>query len=236
MMIENIMLIIFGIIVVLIITIIILGLLLSRQKKETEKVRVQAQSDISNAYTSCKNEKQILEQKHSEEIIFIKKNYESLIRQIREEIETQKEALSQMEEKELLINVMIALGGYAGRLERIEKQLKDDQIMEHVTHLFRDVLIRINDATENVIAQVKTTEHSIESTLNDFDTKCNIDSIGSDVEDIKTSVCDKFSYDSLASKIDDIKSEIYWIKSAADDAKNAAENARYAVESIKYTV
>ena len=107
----------------LIIVIVFLYINCTRLNEEITKIKMQAELRVSETYKKCEKEKQELINKYNLEISTLLRKHEKQIQQIREEIENRKSVLSQMSEKELLANVMIALDGYSTRFERLESQL-----------------------------------------------------------------------------------------------------------------
>ena len=118
------------------------------------------------------------------------------IQHAKEDIEKDKAVLYQMDEKELLARIMIALNGYGSRFERIEVHLTDDQIAEKIARLFQNVTERINAITSTLIEQIEAMNESIESSINDSDLRQRMDSISSELG-------------SLSSDIDAIKSSVF---------------------------
>lgn len=130
-------------IVVLIATIVVLSLVIKSLKKSNEKTVAQAQAAINSANAECDNH-----------IKMIQQDCAAQIRHVKEDIEKRKEILSQRKEKELLIDVMIALDGYGSRFERIEKYLTNDQISEKISQLMQQVTSQTNNVTGTLTAQI----------------------------------------------------------------------------------
>lgn len=287
---ENSTLVILGIIFSLVVVIAILMLMISNLKKKIEKVsaqaqltvnstRQQAQAEILSARRTFENEKKAMNAQYSQAIVSIRQECERRIQHTREDIESDRRTLSRMNEKELLVSIMIALNGYGSRFDRIEKKLTDDQIVERVNSLFEDVEASIRSFKEDLSEQINDMNDTIQSSLDGFDIISRIDNLSSDIENIESSVSriddlssdieniknnvwniyssdvesdvDSIKYDtsSILSKVEEIMSSIgdrfsydslsyniSEIKSAIDDAKNAAESARDAAENTKYAV
>lgn len=200
---ENTTLIIAGMILALVVVIVILSLIISSLRKKNARIISQAQSDVASARAACENEKRVLNAKHAEEIDSIRLDCARQIQHVKEDIESDREVLSKMNEKELITDVMIALNGYGNRLDRIEQNLADDQITERIIRLFQDVAVKINSSTNTLTEQIG-------------DMKREISSIGDAVDEIYSSISDKYSYDSLASNIDNIRIAVNDVKDAIE--------------------
>ena len=101
----------------------------ARLNEEIQETRMMAELRVSEAHKKCESEKQDLINIHNLQVASLLKQHEEQIRHIREEIENRKSILSQMSEKELLANVMIALDGYSTRFERLESQITEEKIL-----------------------------------------------------------------------------------------------------------
>lgn len=136
---------------------------------------------------------------------------------------------------------MIALNGYGSRFDRIEQNLTDDKITVRTSQLFQDITGKINSITNTLIEQIGNMNNTISSDIDDIKSSvCNgySSDIASDIDDVKgeisslrytideiySSLSDKYDYDSLASNIENIKSVL-------NDIKDASESARYMAES-----
>lgn len=180
--------------------------------------------------------------------------YDEKIRKMKEDIESRKEVLNNMSEKELLISVMIALDGYGSRIERLENASGYEEVANQVNALIPNITDKLEHMADDIIKKMESYNilkqiGDIQSKIDDIQyTVCNeaykndsipdaIDSLQSDIsfmktniDDIRSSVCDRHTYDSLASSIDSISSELWSIRSACEDAKSAAESAQNAIE------
>lgn len=242
----------FVIFVILIAVIVFLYIDNTKLESEINKTKMQAEMRITETHKKCENEKQDLITKHNLQIATLLQQHEKQVQQIREEIENRKTILSQMSEKELLANVMIALDGYSTRFERLESQLTEEKIVDKMNSLLDEVTFKINHVTGSLTDQIENMINSIMDSLNDSsisainsnvcsygnsirsdieDVSDDLDSLSSTVNSIYTSVCDKYSYDSLASEIDSLQSAVEEAKEAAESAREAAESAKDAIES-----
>lgn len=228
-----------------IITVVILSLLIIRTRKEKEQIKINAQSEVSSISESFENEKRALIAKHSAELASVRQECARQIVRVREEIESRKDVLSKMGEKELLTNVILALDGYACRFERIEEKLLDEEIVERVSRKVQEITTILTNMTDALTEQIDEMHISIENSINGSDLVDRISSVSSDVDDIKseigsissgideiyTSISDKYSYDSLAASIDTLQHSVGEVKDVAESARYAAESTRDAVES-----
>ena len=72
------------------------------------------------------------------EIEDVKKEYQYKIRNIIEKLLVQRADLEKKKEREILIDIMMTLYGYAGRLDRLEQQLSEEQIINRITKMSDD--------------------------------------------------------------------------------------------------
>lgn len=242
----------YWIIIGLTIVVIALSYALYWKEKKIARIKNKAKAEITQAQNNCELEKQELLTKHRMEIDTLQRECERKVQLAKETIENRKYILGNMDEKSLLIEVMIALDGYSNRFERLESQLYSKQIIAVIDRLFQDISTQMNSTTESLKSRIDdmnaSIEHSIPfSTLGgtiedmsaEIDTlrstidgiSSDTDSIRSDIGEIKTSVCDRYSYDSLASNLSAVMSAIDEVKDAVESARSAAECAKDAVES-----
>ena len=145
----------------------------------------------------------------------------------------------------MLADVMIALDGYSGRFERIEKFLTEDVIRERIDGLYQKIESELNEIAQSFTLKIEEMNNAIDSKLDNSviqnglnsieddvsEINSTVDSISSTVDEIHSSVCDKYSYDSLASEVESLKSSIEEAATAAEEAKSAAESVQYMIES-----
>ena len=294
-----------------------------------ESKKVAMQQDYSKQMQQMQQHYLNQIQRLQDEKVVLCKEYENRIRQTQEDIENRKNQLLQMNEKELLVNVMIGLNGYGSRFDRLERHLSNDEIVKATSMLAQTITIKQNElmkffsqqydglkysvnknlndselirklneiSAENIIgrlsclvnnllseittmtnritAQIKTANNSVIKALNDSDLQKNlkelsektdeimeiltneennslpeqldelineIHSVESDIERIKSDICESRSSDSLCSAIDDIHESIcdrYGFDSIAskiDDILSVVQEAKEAAESAKDTV
>lgn len=194
-------------------------------QRDVYTANVKAQSEIAAAHKDCDQEVKELKISHADEIRSLVQDYENQIQQVRENIESSKETLSMMDEKELLVNVMLALDGYSGRFERLEEYLKDEQITEKISRMSQDVTAKINIVAGNLAKQVTDMNYTIRKRLNETDFNKRMDSVSSDLRSIRTDL-DRMRSDiesiqwnmgdDYSSDLSDIKSEISSLQSTVD--------------------
>ena len=218
-----------------------------RAPDSSEIIEIQnnAKKQVTAAQAACKQEIDAIKTRHASEIATIKKDYEKQIKETKEAIENRKEILLKMDEKELLADVMIALDGYSGRFERIEKFLTEDVIRERIDGLYQKIESELNEIAQSFTLKIEEMNNAIDSKLDNSviqnglnsieddvsEINSTVDSISSTVDEIHSSVCDKYSYDSLASEVESLKSSIEEAATAAEEAKSAAESVQYMIES-----
>ena len=224
----------------LIIVILITLLTINSLKDTIAKTKLEASEEISQLQKNFDDEKE----RHKQEIAKIHQDCEKRIYQERERIENRKEILSRMNEKELLSNVMVALEGYSGRFDRIEKKLSDDKLTNNLKLILYDFSTEMNNSVNTISSQIDGIIDSIaevknfrlENSINNID--YNISELSSDISDISDKVYsiynntyDGYSYNTLAENVSSIKSDIEYTKEYSERACRAAESTRDAIES-----
>lgn len=220
-------------IVLIIVLIIIVGVMLfvfRNQKKKITMITEQAQQEINKirrdvqkrieaVNQAFEKEKDELNAQHDEEIQALLQKYESKVKQAREqakeEIESRRSALSGMNDREMLINIILALDGYGIRLNRIENSFTDEKIITYTEQLFQKHANKVEEMTGRLEYQIDDLTGRIERSLQGSDFFYRIEGIRdvlaglvNDVEEIRIAVSDKYSYDSLAAKIEEIKESV----------------------------
>lgn len=271
-----------GVILGLVILVIILMMVISSLRKKIRKIKEQADEDVNTARliaksevasaqkaakseiqsvrATCENEKRAINDKCNETIISIKKDCDRQIRHIKEDIENERATLSKMNEKEILIRIMLALNGYGNRLDRLEQNLKDDRVVDRINNLFEKTTTIISGVSDNLIEQIDIMNDSILRSIYDSSIINKLDEISSAIGETRSDVCDvynlniEYDMDDVKYKIDTIISTVTEIQesigngnnynsstfydiddvmSAVNDTKELAENARDAAERAK---
>ena len=169
---------------------------------------------MASLHTSCELEKKKLISENEARISSLHQEYAKKIQGIREEIESRKEILAKMDEKEMLANVLIALDSYGGRFERIEKQLSAEQIIEDFNKEVKTVTDQFSDLTVKLARQINVASCTISQSLSNSDQVKKIESISSDIDSIRSDI------DSIRSEIDSISSDTGSISSDVETIIN----------------
>lgn len=103
-------------------------------EQEIQK-RDESLSTISNAH---EDEIEKLNKTHIDEISVIRKESAIQAQQMIEFIDTRKEELDKKTDKELLISSVMALDGYAGRMERLEKNLEYHNVLSLIEDMKKE--------------------------------------------------------------------------------------------------
>ena len=93
------------------------------------------------------------------EIEDVKKEYQYKIRNITEKLLVQRADLEKKKEREILIDIMMTLYGYAGRLDRLEQQLSEEQIINRITKMsddFKNSIDYTKSYLSNQISEMST--------------------------------------------------------------------------------
>ena len=184
----------------LIILIIILFMVISYKDHQISEIKRKTKDDIEK-------ERSNYEKRLSMEKDELKREYEDKIYHLKNDIETRREVLSKMSDKDLLISIMQALDIYKNKFSEIEDSINDQTA---------SLSERIDDQTNSLTSK-------IDEQTND---------IGFDIQSVKSSLDDDDDYSSLSSKIDSLDYEVRNAVSAAEDARSAAEEARSAIDSM----
>lgn len=211
---------------------------LKRIKKLKKSTAQEIEKERQNTQDTILKLTRDAEQKIADE----KQKSADALRDQKEAINIERIALSSKSEKELIIDVLIALNGYASRLDHIEKGLGSDDIQKQIENFSEKFEKRMNDVNKNI--DQKLSKMNIFSQLDNIES--NVDEIKNnllyDVCNIKDMIEDIHSGNSnsglseLQSKLYSIESELYWIKSAAEDAKSASEEAKSAVDDLRFSM
>ncbi len=254
---ENVIAVLFILLVALIIAVSVMGMLLSKRKQEIEQEKFQTQAKLSAMNASCENKINELIKKHEEALALVNqqhaekeeilcRDYEKKLRENQEHIESRKEVLLAKNEKELLTEVMVALDGYASRLARIETSLIDTKIIDHVSKLVDEVSSKIHGVEDQLVKRISDMNDSLENAFDDYYLRQKMDeldmeisslrddmtSIGSKIDDIHSGMDDVHSISSMSYEMESIKDAVEESKQAAENAQYAAESARDAIESL----
>lgn len=206
-------------------------------ESEIASAQKSAKSEIASIRTACENEKQAMSDKCNETINSIRKEYENQIRHVKEDIESNKATLSKMNEKDLLVNIMMALNGYAGRVDRIEQYFTDNPVVDQINRLLVETTKAISDICDD-------TNESIQSSLNDSDIVTKLDDIYSAIEDTKSDLNDsdiETKLDNIYSIIDDTRSDVCDTYNLCNgfgiyDIKDGIDSIQSKVDEIEYSI
>lgn len=129
------------------------------QEKERGIQEARRQANLNVERTKSEYEGKLKEQR--EAIGRIRAECESKLREQREFIQYNRDKLSEKSEKELMIDALLALGGYASRLERIEDALNARRLsaaFDEVVKAFRKVEGELqSDSTTVVLQKISNT-------------------------------------------------------------------------------
>ena len=256
-----------AIIIVLIIVAAVMLFVILNQRKRIAMITEQAQQEINTvqqnaeekvraANQACEKEKAELNDRHAEEIQSILQNCELENRQAREhakeEIESRRSVLSQMADKEMLINVMIALDGYGTRLDRIEKYFIENKIIEHTNRMFQSTTDKIDAVTKSLAGQLDEMHDSLENAFNESDFKNKIEYICAYMRELDSDTNEKITeqtaarFQDLEDKVDEMTKRLAYqiggmngtIEESlrGSDFKNRVEDVRKDLSDLAYDV
>lgn len=122
----------------------------------------------------CSKQMQQMQQHYSKQIqqlqtekVVLCKEYENRIRKTQEDIENRKNQLLQMNEKELLVNIMMGLNGYGSRFDRLERHLSNDEIVKATSMLVQTITVKQNELMKFFSQQYDGLKFSVNKNLND---------------------------------------------------------------------
>ena len=196
-------------------------------------------------------EKQIADEKAAciRDLREIRKNFEEETRKIREGYKNECENYSLMNEKELLVNVMLALDGYNSRFERLEtvfgqdrvaimiQQMVDatenqvNQLSETITNHMEELKIneKLDSVKSSTINQVTQLSSSIINYMKELKINENLDAVKAatikQVEEVKTSIIEH-------TKGLNISEELCSIKKRLNDNRATIDNVVGSIEGI----
>lgn len=236
----------------LVITVIILSILIVKGKKKAtdaeEKSRVllsdiksHCEQKIKSASDKCSADCAASRKDCDDRIAAMKKECEETVRVAKEYIESHRAVLMQIPERELLADIMIALEGYGGRIERLSAALCQEQINEKFNQLTQTTTTKIDSMSETVMSHMKSLDFAdkmdyLTQSIEKYMTA--VDEIKSEMQDViwaadgakEAAEGAKDAADNARSVAEDAKDAAESSRSAADDAKDAAESARNAAE------
>ncbi|MEG0639856.1 MAG: hypothetical protein RR824_07410 [Clostridia bacterium] len=236
----------------LVITVIILSMLIVKGKKKAtdaeEKSRVllsdiksHCEQKIKSASDKCSADCAASRKDCDDRIAAMKKECEETVRVAKEYIESHRAVLMQIPERELLADIMIALEGYGGRIERLSTALCQEQINEKFNQLTQTTTTKIDSMSETVMSHMKSLDFAdkmdyLTQSIEKYMTA--VDEIKSEMQDViwaadgakEAAEGAKDAADNARSVAEDAKDAAESSRSAADDAKDAAESARNAAE------
>lgn len=216
------------VILLLIGAVIVLALLLHKEKNMVSYLIDTKQSQMDDLKNAHKSEVEDLCDRHRDEIRSIRQECDKEIQRERERIEGRKELLSQKSDKELLIDVMLALEKYAGRLDRIEQSASHENIVQ-----------LINDTAKTVIDEMYDCEEDVLNAIGQTDSQSVADAFNASVEEIKSSIdmsSNSSTIYSIESEIRSVKSSLDSLRSSLDDVRSAADKAQNTAEEAKVLI
>lgn len=225
----------------LVITVIILSIHIVKEKKKAtdteEKSRVllsdiksRCEQKIKSASDKCSADCAASRKDCDDRIAAMKKECEETVRAAKEYIESHRAVLMQIPERELLADIMIALEGYGGRIERLSAALCQEQINEKLNQLTQTTITKIDSMSETVMSHMKSLDFAkkmdyLTQSIEKYMTA--VDEIKSEMEDVI------WAADRSREAADGAKEAAEGAKDAADNARSVAEDAKYAAESSR---
>lgn len=111
---------------------------------------------ISSMTTGHEEELERIRQKHINEITLVRKESAIQAQQMLEFIDARKESLEKKSDRELLLSAVMALEGYAGRLERVEKNMEYHDVIARMAEMKKEFSDRITETESALLEQLKS--------------------------------------------------------------------------------
>ena len=110
------------------------------------------QNTIAASAAAFEEEKEKMRQAHVDEIVAVRRENAIQTQQMIEFIDARKEELVKKTDKELLVSAVMALEGYAGRLERVEKNMEYHEVTERMAEMKKEFNENL-DSTEAALLE-----------------------------------------------------------------------------------
>lgn len=110
------------------------------------------QNTIAASAAAFEEEKEKMRQAHVDEIVAVRRENAIQTQQMIEFIDARKEELAKKTDKELLVSAVMALEGYAGRLERVEKNMEYHEVTERMAEMKKEFNENL-DSTEAALLE-----------------------------------------------------------------------------------
>jgi len=217
--------------------VVLLGFVVWKQRRTLAATKQKASADLQELRKQFEEEKKMLESQFEDEKKDLQKQHEQSLQRMREQIESDREVLSQKGDKELLIDVVLALDGYASRMQRLEDSLRVGSIKKSIQQASDAMTSATEDLKSSLVYRIEELNDSITEAIDVSRIVDMLESIQSNTDDIRSDI----SLYSVSSSVDEIKSRVdsmYWdmsaVKDAAESARDAAEEAKSAAESARW--
>ena len=231
------MFVLYGLLGVLAVSVVLLVIYIKKEKAREAVEQEQHQQEITALQKEHQQELSALREEHQRHIEDLQEEYDSRIasirdahlvelRKVREHIEERKEVLSAMEDRELLVNIMIALESYAGRMERLEEALRGNEIVNYNSEIMKSAEAEIYGMVHSITEKMRQIEAAASSGV--FSGQLShlqsiVDSLSAAlsnmkkaVDEIHKQVTSPYLYDTLANTV-------FSINSTVDDIRSAQE-------------
>ncbi len=193
-----------------------------KEKRNTEKWKSEQEQLYSVKYDA-------LVAKHSAEMSSTVAQCEKQLRELREGIERRREVLRQKSEKELLIDIMTAIGGYSERIQRVGESIDclNEADLPKSIGVIKSRVSKLSETIAGIASDLDDVKSVVEDSNSYGSSSWDISDVESEIEDAKRAAED------VKEAVDDIRRTAEYAKEAADDARRAAESAREEIDSLR---
>ena len=127
-------------------------------EEETKKKIAELEQSLSASSVAYEEELEKLQKVHVEEISVVRRECTIQAQQMIEFIDTRKEELDKKTERELLLTAVMALDGYAGRLERLEKNMEFRDVMKRMSEMKQEFTENLGSAETELLKKLEAKE------------------------------------------------------------------------------
>lgn len=158
-----------ALLVAAVVAIVLLYRRVQRLKAEVRETEQYAERRVANMREQCQEEMGELADRHSSELAEMRLRHERELQDLREHIESDRAVLLRKNDKDLLVDVVLALEGYGGRIARLEQSLDQGRVSARIDEMSSAVSERINSMAITLEGEVKALRESASQSMSELD-------------------------------------------------------------------